>query len=188
VNTPLLSDLREPPVVGRYYLVPVVQDYPWHGRVNDWPVIGPKHTDARFFNFADEHYHLDLRFLTARQEAWAASCAGWHRMEGDRFRDGVIAVSGAPLTYRGKTLPKGRPELMRRKCRHVSYPSVLPDFNTAFHKLQDAYGAPAEAIRLDDGRVLCPHQKADLTQFPRDANGIVQCPLHGLRVRCAVPA
>jgi nitrite reductase/ring-hydroxylating ferredoxin subunit len=50
--------------------------------------------------------------------------------------------------------------------------------------LRKHYGEPAEAIRLADGRKLCPHRKADISSFPIDAEGMVICPLHGLKVRC----
>jgi nitrite reductase/ring-hydroxylating ferredoxin subunit len=55
-------------------------------------------------------------------------------------------------------------------------------------KFDARYGKIAEPIRAKGGRLLCPHRKVDLSNFPPDENGIVVCPLHGLRVRCANPS
>lgn len=172
---PKLSDLREPPVVGQFYLVPVVPSYPYCGIMGEWPVIGPKHVDGEFINFHLEHYHVDARFLTASQERRVTNYYSAYSIEG--------GVGRAPLCSRGSELPKGRPVLARRKCRRSGYGYAHGD-KEGIKALRAHYGEP-DAVRLDDGRVLCPHRKADLTQFPTDADGFVTCPLHGLRVRCA---
>lgn len=188
---PLLADLREPPVPGRFYLVPVVRRYPWHGRVDDWPVIGPKHDDREHFNFPDVHYHLDPRFLTSAQEQFVRRQGA--RVGRSSYTPGAAgdaveyAVSGYPLSNRDWQLPPGRPELVRRRCRRASYTfGMFPERRV--QSMRAALGDPAEPIRLADGRLLCPHRKVDLSQFPPDESGIVTCPLHGLRVRCGVAA
>lgn len=173
--TPKLSDLREPPVVGQFYLVPVVRDYPYCGFTGEWPVIGPKHVDGEFIQFHLEHYHVDARFLTAAQEKRVTNSSSEWSIEG--------VVGSAPLCSRGSDLPKGRPVLARRKCRRDGYGYAHGD-KEGIKALRAHYGE-LDAIALDDGRKLCPHRKADLTQFPPDADGFVMCPLHGLRVRCA---
>jgi hypothetical protein len=178
VTVQVLSDLREPPVVGRFYLVPVVRDYPYCGFKGEWPVIGPKHTDVEFIQFQHEHYHIDGRFLTAAQERWVTNYYSAQSLE--------WILGGLPLCHLGSVLPKGRPVLVRRKCRRASYGYAHSD-KEAIRALHAHYGEP-DAIKLDDGRKLCPHRKADLTQFPPDAGGFVTCPLHGLRVQCGVPA
>src|SRR5947209_5030398 len=77
--------LKEPPVVGRWYLVPaILWDRSSHvhtaGRSDQeiltdiqvsrgarwWPVWGNKHSDVEYFNFPTLHYHIDPRFLTRR--------------------------------------------------------------------------------------------------------------------------
>lgn len=169
-----LADLREPPVVGRFYLVPAIVGYPYFGKVDTWPVIGPKHADGEFIKLFDEHYHIDARFLTAAQERFAMGSYSLSIEE---------VVGRTPLATRGSPLPKGRPTLVRRKCRRDTYGHVY-GHHDEIKAMRAHYGEP-DAIRLADGRTLCPHRKADLTQFPRDADGMVTCPLHGLRVRCA---
>ena len=175
--TPLLSDLREPPVVGQFYMVPVIRDYRYFARVDVWPVIGPKHSDGEFIKFFDEHYHVDARFLTAAQERFVMNQRQAWSIE--------YVVGSSVLASRGHELPKGRPALARRKCRRSNYGYAFGHMD-GIKALRDHYGEP-DAIALDDGRKLCPHRKADLTQFPTDRDGFVTCPLHGLRVRCARP-
>ena len=185
MSVPILSELREPPIVGRYYMVPVIENYPWRGRVRDWPVMGPLHTDVDFFNFPDAHYHVDLRFVPKREYDAATGALGWHRSTGDRDRDATLVAQGYPLQSRGVPLPIGRPTLQRRKCgRSIAPASLLNLADKAREKMIARYGNPADPIRKPDGRLLCPHRKADLSTFEPDASGIVICPLHGLRVRC----
>ena len=181
VSAPLLSDLREPPVVGRYYMVPVVNADDYCGIYGFLPVIGPAHTDAEHFNFLERHYHVDARFLTTAERRKIAASA--YSLE----RDVHAVVGRLPITnYRTQGIPKGRPALARRRCassnaeyRHGDKPQV--------QALRADYGQP-DAITMPDGRKLCPHRKADLTQYPVDEHGFVTCPLHGLRVRCGAPA
>lgn len=175
VKAQSLADLREPPIVGRYYLVPLVT-YLWFGRTDHWPVLGPAHHDVEHFNFPAVHYHIDVRFLTARQ---AAFCA-----RGGFGPNGIEAIAQrSPLQTRGQPIPKGLPRLSRRKCRSDS---VLYMFGEAqpVKDLRANYPSPAQPIRRADGRLLCPHRKVDLSSFRPDSLGIVTCPLHGLRVQC----
>lgn len=168
-----LSDLREPPVVGQFYMVPVIREYPYFGKMDTWPVIGPRHTDDDFFNFPMPHYHIDARFLTKAQV---------RHIETD-YRGLVAWVGSSPLAHRDIPVPTGRPVLARRKCRAASYGYSHGERDQV--RALNAHYAEPEAIRLADGRLLCPHRKADLSQFPAGADGMVTCPLHGLRVRCA---
>jgi len=181
--TKRLADLREPPVVGRFYLVPVIRDYPWNGRRGTWPVLGPLHEDAEFFKFGAAHYHVDARFISNRAAKWAAGHIPGRYASKDVERDLALAATAIPLCSRGSDLPKGRPELAVRRCYRsdvrTPFRGIAVDQMAAMAK---RYGDPAPAIRLADGRLLCPHRKVDLSQFPADADGVVVCPLHGLRV------
>jgi hypothetical protein len=182
-----LSDLREPPVAGRFYLVPFVR-FTYLGHLDRWPVIGPMHTDLRHFNFPEPHYHVDARFLTARQVARVKAFARFTTFDGlseDKTLAGI--VGGHPLAKRRReevALPKHRPSLMRRKCRSAVALHVHGARNPV-KALRADYTDPAMPITKADGRQLCPHRKVDLSSFPPDEHGIVTCPLHGLRVRCA---
>jgi hypothetical protein len=181
--TILLSDLREPPVVGRFYMVPAIY-YRWNGKDGHWPVVGPLHEDVEFFGFRPHHYHVDLRFLTASQFKLATR-SGWRRpLSSVMASDAEHAVAAQPLACLDLPIPRGRPALIRRRCRLSSREYAFPN-EPAIQKLNEHYGSPAAPIRLCDGRLLCPHRKADLSTYAPDANGVVTCPLHGLRVQCA---
>lgn len=189
-TVPLLSELREPVAVGRFYMVPIVRAK-WFNRVDDWPVIGPMHTDPEDFKFPHRHYHIDARFLRADQMRFAFAHASY-----SAARDKIEMICmGYPLSENAaavwpererRVLPNGVPPVRRRKCRAVSHPqpNVQHEVWQNFHA---KYGTP-EAIRRPDGRVLCPHRKVDLSSLPVEADGTTICPLHGLRVRCGEPA
>lgn len=180
----LLSELREPPVVGRFYMVPAIP-FIWCSVEAIWPVIGPLHTDAEFFNFDRRHYHVDARFVTKE----LARRASPHEM-------GIFAqAKRSPLSRRNVPdaveVPTGRPQLHRFKCQTAEFPYRFHS-QPAVSALRIAYGdvSPskrAAPIHRADGRILCPHRKADLSQFTPDADGVVTCPLHGLRV-CVTPS
>ncbi len=175
-RAPLLSSLREPPVVGRYYMVPVVWADDYCGVHGYLPVIGPAHTDNDHFNFPHRHYHVDARFLKTGESKKIASYMF-------RGTDVHFVVGAVPLSnYQRGGIPRGLPKLAKRRCTSNESPYRHED-KQAVKAMRAHYGEP-DAITLGDGRKLCPHRKADLTQFSPDADGFVTCPLHGLRVRC----
>jgi hypothetical protein len=181
MSAPLLSALREPPIVGRYYMVPVVRHW-FSERLLDWPVLGCLHHDREHIGFQPLHYHFDGRFLSYRQ--YEIVCEGsWHLPPLAGLNASVLHEANNPYWLgRFRPLPR-RPELRRRRCNRAIQEWVVAEQAVKWG-LAEAYGLPAEPIRRPDGRLLCPHRKADLSQFPPDADGIVTCPLHGLRVRC----
>lgn len=182
-RAPYLADLREPPVVGRFYLVPVVPAEQWCGITGNLPVIGPSHTDVEHFNFRHRHYHVDARFLSASERAKISRYSSMYR-EG---QDVDAAVGAWPLTNTaGGGVPRGLPKLARRRCTANAF-AYRHGHQAAVQALRRDLGEP-DAILLKDGRKLCPHRKVDLSQFAPDADGFVTCPLHGLRVRCALAA
>ena len=176
-----IADLREPPVVGRYYLVPCIR-WKWHGMVADWPVNGPLHHDREGIGFDPVHYHIDGRFLTAKQARLAFRRESWMVAPPINANPLCNLYGAGPYT---SGMPV-RPTLQRRRCSRASYAFEVPEHRTEAWGLKDRYGSPATAICRKDGRKLCPHRKVDLSQFLPDADGIVTCPLHGLRVKVAL--
>lgn len=183
--TPLLSDLREPPVVGRFYMVPTIR-YHWSGQLDDWPVLGVVHHDREHIGFERLHYHFDARFLSAHQyEDLRDGSLGLPPLGG--LNANVLAEPEHKFwRKRNGPIPR-QPTLKKLKCRRLIQRWLVAE-QAAKWGLAEAYGNPAEPIRRPDGRLLCPHRKADLSQFEPDADGIVTCPLHGLRVKCASPS
>lgn len=168
--------LDGPPVVGRYYLVRAIfTDRGGHReRPLWWPIIGTEHTDVEFFNFVRPHYHIDVRFLTAahlRRASWIADNARadflarplqrWHAERGGSFR------------------PLPPPEIRRMRCAvaAVDYPYAGMKAVVALNKSLSGQ----RAISSKRGWV-CPHRKVALATVAPDANGIITCPLHGLRI------
>lgn len=178
MTIPLLSELREPPVPGRFYMVPVI-DFVYFGFRGQWPTLGPLHHDREEIGFEPLHFHVDFRFLHARQVRqidgiyWGASAE--------------TTVSSAPLNRRDLEIPR-QAYLAKRRCRVSGWTYSPPERPKWLEAFDRRFGAVAEPRRLADGRLLCPHRKVDLSSFAPDAEGIVTCPLHGLRVRCTKAA
>lgn len=183
-----IESLTLPPVIGQAYLVPTVL-YPWFGKEDAWPVMGPKHTDAEHVRFHDEHYHVDLRFLTERQV---------RRVEKAAYRPGgiMMAAASAPLATKGddrRVLPHPDPVVRRLLCRRDAhaYPLWEARRQPGLQALAQAY-ADRRCGRDAAGHLICPHKGFVLDSLKPDENGRVVCPLHGLvidtRAGVVVPA
>ncbi len=180
--------LKEPPVLGRYYLVPAIL-FRWrsYGDTGNplegdglqwWPVWGPKHNDLEYFNFENLHYHVDPRFLTKRL---------WKRF--GSWREPLADLQATPLNHADLKDGPPKPTLRRMKCTMVHSEwsfidrSAVIDMNKAFAGQQARHGKRG---------FVCPHKLFPLgTVMPVD--GVVTCPLHGLRIdaatgRCVGPS
>lgn len=177
-----ITDLREPPIVGRFYLVPTIR-YWWADKFADWPVNGPLHHD-KDINFPALHYHVDARFLTKRQRKhanYAYNIANIPRYNSHPISE---AQQFCYLRLWGP-IPR-QPTYLKRQCTSLDYDWKAPTLPRPESPSWLKYN-PAVAIHRPDGRILCPHRKVDLSQFTADENGFVTCPLHGLKVRCFYP-
>lgn len=160
-----VSELSAPPEIGRRYLVPVVE-----GRVLKrkgwWPVVGPRHEDAELINFDAQHYHLDPRFLAPGEwNCVSAPVGAW----------GVVGCYRHPLIFGPSgRVPKSSPEWRPRLCRRA-LPAYPRDLAPWLPVLEVAYAD----CRLTPG-LVCPHRGAPLAGLPVE-DGLVTCPLHGLR-------
>lgn len=161
---PRLDALTEPPIVGRYYLVPCVktprdEDYP-----PAWvPVLGPMHEDRTTIGFPFEHYHHDLRFSSPAALARISRDAD----AGGAARGPLDQVLADP----GHTLPA--PEWRRRRChRAMPEASGQPWWLAAMERAHA--GARLKACRI------CPHRGLPLASLPVAPDGTVTCPGHGL--------
>ncbi|MDR3513762.1 MAG: hypothetical protein P4L73_19165 [Caulobacteraceae bacterium] len=187
-----IADLSEPPIAGRMYLVPTVA-HPWGWYAErPWPVFLPLHEDTRFFAFVEPHYHIDPRFIDRRS---------WERIAGshaDEARRRDLSASDSPwLAVQAKPLARHRrgpgdkplaPVVWRRRrCQRVYVPYVVEHLRVregmGVQGIRDHF-AGAQAPRNRAGWV-CPHQSAALGSIEPDDDGVITCPLHGLRVRAA---
>lgn len=152
--------LTTPPVVGRFYLVRIVHAK-YFGQIGDWPVIGPEHDDAEFFGFYQRHYHIDFRFV--------------------RWSDERAAERHSYVLYDHPSQLMGKPVLRRRKCVRSSMIFSIP-WNAKRDPLdvmREHYAG--RQCNKGKGGWICPHRNAPLGSL-EPQNGIVTCPLHGLRI------
>ena len=172
-----IDDLKEEPIVGRYYLVPCVRVDRQAGMTGGfpsgmWPVIGPLHDDLDDLDFHPRHWHLDCRFLTASQ----FDNVTIHGMNEKRVFGMVLCKTGF-YGQRGVPIPGigDRTELVRRRCsrKQIEYPRQrIQGFTTMQERFSDA------TVRC--GR--CPHRNLPLMSMPRiEGTDDVICPGHGLR-------
>ena len=174
-KTQHIDTLDRPPTVGTRYLVPTVL-YPWFGKLEAWPVMGPKHTDAEHVGFHPEHYHVDLRFLSDVQVRRIERLSHFMGIE--------TVVASAPLAARdaaGGTQPHPDPVTKRLTCRRSDhgYPLHGARSQQGLRRLAEAYGG-RKCGRNADGALVCPHKGFVLSSLEPDEHGRVVCPLHGL--------
>ncbi len=174
-----ITELSAPPVPGTFYLVPTVR-YTWHKLDGDWPVMGPKHTDAEVLNFPWPHYHVDLRFIPHDLAIRLST----------HLRAGVVGLTLTPLCRnpdgrRDITVPHPDPIWRRRLCRRAAAPTPREfyEFVRGHRALMPALEAAYQDAKLISGPkgFVCPHRHAPLGSVPPDCDGNVVCPLHGLR-------
>ena len=180
--------LKEPPVVGEFYLVPAIRwvwgVLPWSEREIGvieamqssrsamwWPVWGSKHDDVEFFGFAQKHHHVDPRFFNRRH---------WARF-GFAGRTKLADAQVKPLNH--IELPEGPPKPVLRKMRCTSSHSQWEhDDAIPVVKLNEHYSGQ-RCARGKRGFV-CPHKLFPLGSV-QAIDGVVTCPLHGLRIDAA---
>lgn len=163
-------DLKEPPVVGRMYLVPCVR-VEEHGNLfvpQGWvPVTGPKHEDMEHVGFPWAHWHYDFRFLADRQLRVLSKHTYGHVLGAVRFNLEHTAIPEVGSA----------PELRRMKCRRE-----LPPY--PHREVEQAWGPGLRAACADKVVTCgkCPHRGLPLESLPREpGTNVVTCPGHGLR-------
>lgn len=176
-----IEDLRKPPVIGKFYLVPTVF-YNYMGIDAAWPVIGPKHNDDKFLNFPYLHYHVDARFITETL---------WRRLDRSGY-DATDVVTRRPLC--SLACPRVYKNGIAQRASHP--PRLWAVKRCARHWEPYPQGDQPSVMRLHhhfagqqadykDGQWLCPHRQVGLGSLVPDDDGFVTCPLHGLRINCA---
>ena len=177
-------------LVGHKYRVPCIRAT-WLGIGPCWwPVNGPRHEDSEHLDFDEQHWHIDQRFIT--RAVWD----GMHsRISGFRNVYGVplMLFSIAPRGHNSvnKEVNGEQPE----EC-YLKYLNGLPretwfkrlrrvylreyEFEPMMENLRKKLRPGFEGTRLNLDRRICPHKGADLSRIP-DQDGVIECPLHGLR-------
>lgn len=164
--------LKSPPLLGKYYLVPaLLWDWDFRGGTEMWwPVLGYQHNDVQFFGIHEMHYHVDPRFLTRRH---------WRCIWASSIYSKLNVVISKPLGLRSR--PDGvreKPEPTRMRCSMVEVPyghahqMSVCSLNRHFDGTQCAKGKRG---------FVCPHKHIALGSIA-PIDGVITCPLHGLRV------
>lgn len=162
--------MQQPYIVGKYYNVPTVYGELFYYHAH-WPVIGPKHEDAEIINFPWHHYHIDWRFVPQRllsRVGYYFTDPGSPHLPGQRSLATPLAEA---LRRNDAGLPA--PVMRRLKCKREFAPYPKAHFIGALEK-------KFVGCRLKKDHI-CPHRGVPLDSLPRDENGVVQCPAHGLR-------
>ena len=172
-----IDDLKEPPIVGRYYLVPCVRVS--KGRLPGWwPVTGPRHDDAEIIGFKPEHRHYDLRFITPAQLDLLCVRGRYDRPSIWDLLAGV--ATGQPDgEAHARVCTKLGPVVYRKRLCRREQPIYQVD-----GALRPRWILPLEK-KLEASTVKCgkcPHRGLPLESLPREpGTDIVTCPGHGLR-------
>lgn len=158
------DDLTEPPIAGRYYMVRCVYGK-WNGRMAYWPIWGNKHDDEAL-GFMLKHYHLNRYFLSEKESNISKFTV---------FAEGGKSNSGS------------LPDCVNRRKRCIAYdlldfPLWEVRYNPDFQAMYKSYIGNQCQRRMG---WVCPHKGTDLASTAPGVDGIIICPLHGLRIDAA---
>lgn len=197
--------MTAPPVIGRFYLVPTVR-YVYCGIEADWPVMGPLHDDREHLEFPYFHYHVDARFIP--QAHYKRLTAGHFSVH--LYGRAEILFAGNPLQQRNfaagyverkdamampaekrRALGIPHPPIVHRRRkmqREFTYPraeveAIVNGRNAKDRSFLAMWAAHAGmTARRGEHGLICPHRNYPLGNVRPDADGILTCPLHGLRI------
>lgn len=157
------DQLTAPPIAGKFYLVWCVRGS-WYGTVKDWPMWGPKHEDAKFFNFPAPHYHIN-RYFVDDPRATTAPLADKRDYTGYPENDPL-----PPLVLRRRRCVTDAPHPfpVRRAARGAPWKGLESTFIGAQCKRGVGW--------------ICPHKGFDLAAMAPNKSGNIRCPLHGLLI------
>jgi Rieske Fe-S protein len=147
-----VEHVKRPLKVGERYLVPCVVDE-YDGQTFVYPVINHPHTDTENGQ-PETHYHLDYRFVK-------------HDNQGKFPR---VTHSHSRYNFETQIRPEGKIEYFVLEVINEDFHGITPVELIAKSKLKHKC--------IHKGK--CPHRGYELSQAaPKD--GVITCPLHGLR-------
>ena len=187
VKLPQCPRLPDTPTLGRRYLRPCVRAS-WQRTLPKWiPVVGTVHDDAEHIGADFLHIHVDFRFLCQRDRQRSLLQARVDERFGGvnpvfllPISKVVPADTGEPITIEEAVKSNHATEewLSVRKRPYLGpYPEYPQVSRTGWRPALTA--AYADHQLIDNH--ICPHQGTDLAGIVPDDDGVVTCPLHGLR-------
>lgn len=151
---------------GEFYLVPTITgSLGGHKKVEEYPIIGPRHYDVEFFNIHSPHYHLDLRFINNRY---------WR----DQLHCEVVVAVGRRASGELPT-----PQYKKLICihRHIEINTVTNASAPGGHDQLRKHFAGTQCGGSRETGWICPHKRMFLGSQPA-SYGIITCPGHGLKI------
>ena len=165
---------------GKRYRTACVRASLGHISPPEWiPVIGPPHDDTEFIGLAPVHLHIDWRFLNKRQRKLALNFGE------NAAHDLVVATvypddDSGPIELDQALSKSDLPKTAFLKHMSKKYQGPFPPYPE-----QPPYWLPALSRAYQHASLLpgkiCPHRGADLSEAQPDEQGVITCPLHGLR-------
>lgn len=155
-----VTDLKRPPLPGRFYLVPCLPyrirtgDGAYASQIIDVPVFPHPHDDKEF-GFDYIHCHHDYRFID------------------DELRNQIII--GLPKQVTSSLVNNNQYSWQKIKC--VRYWRGV----TPFEDFSIVAGIKEICRNKKLKGKFCPHKGFDLSSVKRDDNGCLTCPLHGAK-------
>ena len=171
---------------GKYYLRPCVRTrWPSTKQPVRWiPVLGPPHSDAEIIKFSPRHFHADFRFLPRKlQEASGYPDTEVHHV----FRTAVTIayphVPGKPAQpVQINFLPTAEfPTHTFFQERRVQFNGNYPEYPDRHIPWLEQLTETYQGQRLQGEEMVCPHRGASLKGIAPGNDGLISCPLHGLR-------
>lgn len=143
--------------IGNTYKVPCAV-FNYAGRHYVLPVYDHIHDDAENGqNYP--HYHVDFRFVSRKHYGFNTSPKNWPPMRVNLDRSDMMQFIGIRYRY-------------RRFHRHEHEGTT----GTVLIGMSKLDWSKVEEMK-------CPHRGYDLTNLIPDCNGVVTCPLHGIKVK-----
>lgn len=164
-----VTDLKEPPVVGKHYLVPCIR-VPNRLRVLYWlPIVGDLHKDPDI-GFEDSHWHRDVRFSELIHPPGIVPNRGYDAVE---LELASVFIDIVPPHY--------EVVFRRMKCRRE-----MPAFPFRGPTTGVKQPIVEKLEKIFTGRKVlcgkCPHKGMPLESLPKDPDGQVICNGHGLAI------
>ena len=183
---PVLPSLPDKPVVGTFYRRPCVRAHWPTNRIRWLPILGPVHSDPEHIRAEFQHVHVDYRFLNTEIREYLSRLV--RKFPDDLLHKRIYSTPISFVTPHDYEKPVALDEIHRLEIDPASWMSVRPrkyqgpyppypyENVSWLHGLSEAY-----ADRTLINGHICPHRGAELTGIVPDEDGVVTCPLHGLR-------
>ena len=148
-----------------------------------WPIIGRWHEDKQTIGFRWWHFHIDWRMVNEQTRMVAqemlrigAGAIAKVIVADDIVPEGTEHWNGMTIGT-NQALPEHPDTWFRYEARTMSEGLRWPKTRW-IRELESRY---SDARLTGDNAMRCPHKGADLEGIQTDADGTVECPLHGLR-------